>query len=51
MVIAKGTIIHMNNANTDGATASFPSARVCCVAMMIPHKSKKLETLEMAARL
>ena len=37
MVIARGTIIHMNKAKTDGATASFPSARVCCVAMIITH--------------
>jgi hypothetical protein len=41
MVIAKGTIIHMNNAKTEGDTASFPSARVCCVAMLITHYLKR----------
>ena len=42
MVIAKGTIIHMNNAKTEGETASFPSARVCCVAMLITHYLKDI---------
>ena len=36
MVMASGTIIHMNSAKTDGETASFPSVRVCCVAMTSP---------------
>ena len=36
MVMDSGTIIHMSSIRTDGETASFPSVRVCCVAMTSP---------------
>src|SRR6266545_6437294 len=33
MVMPRGTIIQRKSATTEGAAASFPRTRVCCVAM------------------